>query len=253
MEGIDGLAIMVGVLFAIGFIILAFVMGRWLDPIWRCKFLRKLTKKDYVVLNIKSSDGRTIETRVVNAEGETVLIGTNLWTIEKGKVYLKYKPQTGLGIADFIKEQRTEGKEDKDIKAHLDRISDENKGFLLKNSKYQYIEEGAPTIYVDYDSIKPLGFEGDKTTVKPAEVGATILSLVLVRTHKALATVADLSMIQKLIAFGLAINLILTFLGWSAAQEARDEVLIIKQVITTGSVSAGAGGGGTMVIKQPSG
>jgi len=217
---LDGLFVIISVLLVLFLIVFSYIIGRWMDPVWRCRFLRKISRKDYIVLNMKSSDGKTIETRVVNAEGDTVRVNEAIWAIVKRRVYLKYKPQTGLALKSFYKEKKKGGMEHKDIMAEIDQKLEEeseknrNVGFAITPQVIQN-EEGAPVVYVDRDSIKPLGFEGEPSTVKPNEVGAALLSIVQIKVHKALAATSQLKTYQILTMLGVGVILILVFLAFS--------------------------------------
>lgn len=252
---LNGILILTGIFFMMFGVAAAYLLGRWMDPIWRCRFLRKLTKKPYTVLNIRLQDGKTIETRVVNTEGDTIMLGNAIWAVQKGKVYLKYKPQTGLSVLSWLKEKlKKKEAKPKDMEKLLDQKLKEGEnrsmGFMI-SKKYQQLEEGAPVVYVDYDSIKPLAFEGQETAVKPQEVGSALLALVMIHKQKALAAINQMGMLQKITVVLLAVCLILCAVNYMTLSEIRDTLMIGG----TGAVSGAAATvqDGQMTITQPTG
>jgi len=218
MESIEIIWIMFGLMAASG---LFWVIGRGLDPVWRCTKMRQLLRRPYVVLKIVNKDNQLINTHVVNAEKDILTVGTDMWAITKGSIYLQTKG----------------GKKKKES------------GFKIDMSSIRR-EEGAPTIYVDRDSIKPIGFEGrNADSVKPTEVGSTLLAWIFNQYAKKLAGVEQ----QKLIVIGVAILLIVNIgLTWDTNQKAEQALMIVKEL--RGTTPAGTTiEGETVKITQPGG
>lgn len=201
MELIEILIYFMICLFAI---IGGWLVGRVMDPVWRCNKLRQFTKKPYIILNIIQKDGLLINTKVVNAEKDVIVTGTDMWIITKGSIHLKTKE--GL-----IRES----------------------GFTIKQQNIRS-EEGAPTVYVDMDSLKPIGFyaRNEEDAVKPTEIGSTLLAWVFNQFAKKMAGIERQQLFIYIILGLCVLNLIVSF---NAGQQAGDTLTIVKDMQAAGA------------------
>lgn len=173
----------------LGIFFFAFIFGKWADPIFRCKMLRQLTKKNYMVIAIVQKDGRTISQRVVNAEKDVAIVNNALWVILGGRVYRRDK---------------TGSSKKKDILNAFEKGTKEEADFQIKADNIVF-EEGVPTVYLDSDTITPLDFYRDKATIKPEEVGSALLAYVYNQLAKAMASVSNIRLLLLIILAGVLI------------------------------------------------
>ena len=132
------------ILLAIFPAVLAFLFAKYQDPMWRARMFRRLRKKDFGILNIFSRDGKTIRSIVVNLEEDAVKVGDNIWIITKNRIY---------------------------------RQHNESMGFSLKRGKTPIRwTEGVPVLFVEMDTVKPLAFQEEESTIKADEVGANLMA-----------------------------------------------------------------------------
>lgn len=141
-------------------IMIGYFVGMWQNPYWKCNFLRKLTKKPYLVANLKRKDGVLISTFVVNAERDVITIGSDIWAVVSGTVYL-------TRVA-------------KKSKNKFEREIIKETGYSFKDSDLKQ-ELGTPTVYLTMDDITTINLNPPtppqgENIVRPNEVGPTILS-----------------------------------------------------------------------------
>jgi hypothetical protein len=171
-----GTGIMLG---AFIFGILGFIGAKISDPYFRVKIMNSVMKQNWLLLKIVSKDGKTIRSKAVNAETGTVSVGTKVWVVADGRIYREKK---------------------------------ESEGFFTKESKKILYEEGVPTIYVNEDSIKPLNFEGDKTsTLKPQEIGAILNSWISNQLAKGLLAMKQQNWLMYGVLILLVVNIYFSF------------------------------------------
>jgi len=203
-------------------LVLGWFLGRWFDADWRCNFLRRLTKKNYIVVNVTDKDGHNLLSTVCNATDDTVTIGTDMWVLTRGKIYSK-----------------------KNI----------SKGFLIQDSDIKF-RNGAPNIFVDKETVTPVDFYSTTDEIiKPAEIGATLQAWIANQLAKALSNINRVNLILHLIIALLLGNLII---GWLNGQEIgaiRQEVKNLQSAIAP-VIPAGTKGvvqNGTLYIDQTKG
>lgn len=195
-----------------------YVFARWQDPVQRCKWKRKWLKQNTHVLYITDKEGKTINARTVNVEKDCINVDNELWVIVGSRVYRKDNTSQGTTIK-------------------------------RKNIRY---EEGAPTIYVDRDSIKPLDFYEDSSKVKPEEIGATLNAYVFNQLAKGIAGIANqktfmmIILIASLASVGLNLYLVKTI------SEMGDQLTSIKNAISGSSIipKGGTLANGTIYVTQ---
>jgi len=122
--------------------IVAFVVGRAIDPIFRARIMKKLTKRKYGCLALCDIDRKAIDKVIVDLSKDMVYVKGFCWIINNGDIYRQDKPEHG---------------------------------FKIKDEMLRY-EEGVPTIYVDSSSLRPLKIEGTEITPNKPDNIASILS-----------------------------------------------------------------------------
>jgi len=163
--------------FSISALSLGLCFGLWMDPFFRCKVTRKLTKKDYGIANLISKDHRTVLQKIVNFDQDAIIVNNAMWIISENRIYRKDKPEIG---------------------------------FKFKREEIRF-EEGVPSIYVDIDSMKPLTFHKDDTNVKPQETASVVLSYIMNEMSKGLNFAKQTNTLLIIMFLLLVINVVLTF------------------------------------------
>ena len=148
--------------------IVAFVVGRAIDPIFRARIMKKLTKRKYGCLALCDIDRKAIDKVIVDLSKDMVYVKGFCWIINNGDIYRQDKPEHG---------------------------------FKIKDEMLRY-EEGVPTIYVDSTSLRPLKIEGaEVTTVKPDNIASILSAWLSNERAKLLASMGSMNMIILLCLF----------------------------------------------------
>jgi hypothetical protein len=214
---------------AIIILMLALVVGRLMDPAYRCNMLRRFTKKPYIMAKLFAKDARLVNSHVINAFADSLWIGSAYWTFLAGSV--------------MIERKNSDGKLERDKEA----------GFKITSAMLR-TDEGCPTLYLDVDTMRPLKIwkpdEGADT--KPDEIGSTMLAWdsnqALKRTRG-----AGNPMIWTIVLMIIVVCCL--FISWDADQKANiaasNTAKILSYMNQSGAIVPGQGG--TMNIVQPKG
>jgi hypothetical protein len=155
------------------------LIGKYMDKHWRLKYIeRGFLKKNAILLNICSTDGKTIKQKIVNPDGDVVAFENYIWVFGKWMLWRKEI------MGDKIVEQK-------------------EKGFKITEKDIKY-DEGVPTLFVDYESLQPLemkyrGQSREESAVKAPEIGAWLLAYELNKMTKALAEIKIHHMITLIV------------------------------------------------------
>lgn len=66
----------------------AFMLGKFMDPFWKCAQYRRYLKSNHMVIAVLKNDMRRFIFYVVNTENATFKLNTHRWFVEKEKVYV---------------------------------------------------------------------------------------------------------------------------------------------------------------------
>lgn len=152
----------------------SFLFGRIQDPMWRCLMLRRLTKKNWIIVVAKNMGSRLQSSFVANAESGEIHIGDNAWIIAKNRIYLKKNEKMGFNVIS-------------------DNIHVENLG----------LEGAVPVIYVDTNNVKPLFLEGDAAEVSSGEYAANGKKYLANEKAKIIAQAGGGNMLMVILAIGV--------------------------------------------------
>lgn len=195
--------------------VIGFLIGRILDPDWRCVQMRRFMKRNYIVLNIVEGDGRAYLTRVVNAENDVVMVDNYCWVITKGRIYRKDKQNVGTTV----------GKKD-----------------------VRWGNQGAPNVFVTKDDIKPLSLDDpNKSNVKPDEIGSNLNAWNANEKAKLLNSDKNTKLMQWIMIGLLVISLLLGFGAWDNSNKLID---MAKKGSVQIMPTEGSAQNGTIIIKQ---
>jgi len=177
-----------------------FIGKFFLDQKSRGLMLRKLTKKNIGLINFVSK-GRRIKSILRNIDDDIVWIGSKLWHISGDNIY-------------WYSENESTKKVDLD-------------------PKMIYDSNGLPTIYFDLDSITPLDFAGNKTIIKPEELGSTVKSYIYNQALKQLLVKRTLQIFILGALLASAGALVLSFLTWDLVNnQVIDQLTAIQNTIS---------------------
>lgn len=217
-----------------------FILGKVADPYWKCSQLRKLTKKPYVVANLTRKDGILISTYVVNTEKDVIQIGSDVWVVTEGTIYI-----------------RTEGKvvAGKYVEGQIVKES----GLQIQPSML-YQEQGCPVLYLNMDDLKPIKLHhpvgSTMENVKPSEIGPTLLAWVFNQYAKGLSNVKNNSvmmMITLFCALGAGALGFMNLQGITKIDKQQVAIQASLDFITSNlnkSGQIGGNGNGNLVIRQ---
>lgn len=218
MIQLEELEMIIGVVIIMFVFLISFLVGKYQDIVWRARALRKMTKKDYILLNIRNNDTKTITQILIVPDMGTITIpGTNMqWMVKKERIY---------------------------------RVDKEELGFSIKKRDLKF-QEGVPSLFVDYDNVKPIDFEGGKFGVTPGELGAWNQAYIKNEIQKDQKTIKSL---QQIITILLVLGLInLALSGFNAKQigDQNMDIQTIKNNTISKTVTISETPTGT-VVKQP--
>lgn len=192
---------------------LGLFVGKWLDPFFRAKLFRSLTKKEYGILALLSPDVKTIRMIVVNFGKDVIQNQGKVWIALKDRIYRMDKPERGFRL----------DKPDLPLK---------------------WIS-GIPVIFVNETSYSPIEITGAVGEVRPDEVNSVFSSWINNQLAKSAAKILSaFSKQQTLLTIIAVLCLVAAGLGFMAYQEVnnvKSEVIGVKAELhdhvlrTTGS------------------
>lgn len=136
---------------------LGLFVGKVLDPFFRAKLLKMLTRKEWGILAIMSPDTKSVRMIVVNFSKDVISSKGKIWIVLKDRIYRHDKPERGISM----------DKTDIPIK------------FI----------EGIPVLYVNETSYLPIDITGKEGEVRPEEVNSVFSSWINNQLAKMLAKV----------------------------------------------------------------
>ena len=128
------------------FMPIGMIMG-WviLDPVMRCKVLRKVTRQNYGVVNFVGK-GSKIISKIKNFDYSLIWRQKDCWVLTKDRIYQMTKDGNAA-----------------------------NDGKRLDAEGVVTIVETVPVLFVDMDSMEPLSLStGDRIPVYPSEIGPSL-------------------------------------------------------------------------------
>lgn len=141
--------ILMSIVFLVGiflFLPIGMIVG-WmtLDSFMRCKMIRKVTRKNYGIVNFVGK-GKKIISKIKNFDADLVWIKNKCWALTKGGIY--------------------------EIDKYGERI---NEGDVIDPDGVLTITETVPVLFIDMDSVEPLTFQKEgREGIMPEELGATL-------------------------------------------------------------------------------
>jgi len=213
----DLILIVIFTIAAIGMAGIAFLVAKYQDIVWRCKTFRKTFKRNVVILERVSKDNKTRTSRMINLDGDMFNVSGFTWVVRKSRIYRKDK---------------------------------ENEGFKIGKKDINW-EEGVPIITVDEDTIKPLDFYKDDSTIRPEELGSTLSAWVMNQLAKGFAAIKSQDLLLKIVLVAVVINLLLSYTTMDAVGKLQTQGKAQDNPTGTVVPQGGTVQNGSIVIKQP--
>ena len=159
------------------------------DVYMRARVMRTLLRKNYGVLHIVSR-GKNIVTKVLNFDSSVVELNNFVWVINPKKIYSLEKQDLSGSEEKVFAEVRQEA-----IKAGREYVEKDGKLFTEVNSytlqDKLYKVMGVPALFVDYDTVEPIGLSQDideKSNVTPEAMGSILKGWIYNQLAKNLLT-----------------------------------------------------------------
>ncbi len=134
--------VIMALLGAFAFMPIGFLLG-WLimDPFMRATIIRKLTRRNFGILFLVSR-GKQVIPLIKDLNGSLIWHDRKVWVITPSRIYTLRKSADG--------------------------------DFAIKSEDI-YLVGGVPTMFIDFDTMKPIGFFKDQSEIKPEELGASLI------------------------------------------------------------------------------
>lgn len=123
-----------------------FVGFIFLDPWWRCKILRKTTKRNYGIVFFVSKANKIVS-KIKDFDAGLIWKKNECWILTKGAVY-----QLSKDAEQLVEKGR------------------------IESDKIVSMVETVPVLFVDLDSMEPLSLIAGKEPIRPEEIGANLKS-----------------------------------------------------------------------------
>lgn len=157
----------------IGIPIGAFIVDTYL----RCKVLRFFIKKNFGIIHIVSK-GHRIITLIKDLDESIIMKGEAIWGISQGYVFNLNKKDVKHPITD-------------DLIHYISNI---------------------PVIYLDYETMKPLSFHSETTTISPKQLGSSLVGWAMVQKKKAIRRQKAINYMYIIIASLVVVNMVFLIL-----------------------------------------
>lgn len=148
-----------------------------MNPYLRCRVLRLLSpRKNYGIVHIVSK-GKYIVTMIKDLNNSIIMKKDALWGISKGYIY---------------------------------NINNKNLGHKILSENIHYISN-VPTIYLDYESMKPLDFYKEETKISPEQLGSSLVGWSMVQKKKSIRVQKQVNIWYIVLASLIGINMAMTY------------------------------------------
>ena len=138
----------------------AYLFGMWSNVIWRCKQLRSFLKKNYIIINLLDKDKKGIVQAVVNAVKGKIIYRDFTWYITEGSIWRLIE----ISAEKEVPDAKPGAKDSSRL------LSKEPKHHNFMDNIVHV--EGVPMVFLDMDTLMPVGFENSTAKVKANEISA---------------------------------------------------------------------------------
>lgn len=215
MAGEEILIIFVGMFAVFG----AFLFAKWQDPFWKCKTLRSIFKKDYIIAGMINHDKHTIKRIVINAQQACFMYEGSIYVVDKAKI-----------------------SRDREIKTTLKNIpsSSITEQSEFKEERIMFVE-GCPIAFFDQENICPVGFASNAPNlsgITPSQAGATIMAWYRNMVARATMDAGKIQLFLIIILVLCAVNILISgyYVKGSADDCSAKITFVENQLVASGLV-----------------
>ena len=175
-----------------------------LDPFMRCKIARKLTKRNFGIINFVAK-GKKIISKMKNFDEDLIWIKNKCWAITKEGIY--------------------------EIDKTGERIND---GEVIDPDGVLTITETVPVMFIDLVSMQPLAFKSDQREgIAPEELGSTLKGWVDNQMAKVMFLKKTLDMYFVIVILSCIASAYLSYDNMTKLEVITEELQTIKDMIAS--------------------
>jgi len=173
-----------------------------LDPWWRCKILRKTTKRNYGIVFFVSKAQKLV-TKIKDFDAGLIWKKNSCWVLTKSKVYQLSK----------------------DGEQIIERG-------VINPDKIIALVDTVPVIFVDLDSMEPLSLIAGNEPINPEEIGSSLKSWADNQLAKALFIKKSMDIYFVIIIIASVASAGLAYYGITKMEELKIQMDALKTMIT---------------------
>lgn len=175
----------------------------FLDPYMRCKMLRRVTHKNYGIINFVGK-GQKVSMKIKNFDDSLIWKDNAVWAVTKEHIYQVNK--TGEHIVD-------------------------DKGEIRPESIITMVET-VPMLFVDLDSMQPLSLTRDRSEgINPLELGSALKSWIDNEKAKTIGLRKNLDMFLVIVAILALVACFMSYLCLVEIYEVRADIEVLRGLI----------------------
>lgn len=176
----------------------------FLDPYMRCKTMRRMTHKNYGIVNFVGK-GNKIVSKIKNFDDALVWRGNSVWAITREHIYQLSKNGDTLAPAG--------------------KIDPESVVTLV---------ETVPVLFVDLDSMQPFSLARDRREgINPLELGSALKSWVDNEKAKALGLRKNMDIMLVLVIICSVIAIGLAYINMNNVTDMMEQITALKGTVST--------------------
>lgn len=174
-----------------------YLFGLYSNLFWRCKQARSFLKKNFVIICLLDKDRRSMVMSMVDALKGKIRYRDFSWYITDGSIW------RAIETASLKTDEK------KDVKDSSRLLSGEpQKHYFLDKIVF---EEGVPIVFLDMDTLTPVGFETAQAKVKANEISAFLQADWLNEYAKMQAQNKNLSMMLVVTIIVVLANIVINY------------------------------------------
>jgi len=200
-EAVRSIILLIGMFL---FLPTGFVVGAFLlDPVKRCKIVRKVTHKNFGLVYFVAK-GKKVFVRMKNFDDDMLFIKNKCWAITKSGIY--------------------------EIDPDGERLED---GDMINPDGVLTISETVPIIFLDMKSIEPLVFDTvDRERIQPEELGSFLKGWTDNQLAKIMFLKKTLDMYFIIVIISCIAAAFFGYQNYTAVEEMRTELEAIKKLLS---------------------
>lgn len=173
----------------------------FIDPWYRCKIMRKMTKRNYGIVFFVSKANKIVS-KIKDFDAGLIWKKNECWILTKGAVYQLSKDS--------------------------DQLVEKGK---IESDKIVSLVETVPVLFVDLDSMEPLSLIAGKEPIRPEEIGANLKSWADNQLAKALFIRKSLDMYFIIVIIASIASAAIGFMALTKIDELNTKIDTIKAML----------------------